>query len=153
MSLPQSTVTEAATGRVQRARAITLIAAALFCLVRGLAYTSPFGPVELNGPVAMISWDGRLIWVWNIAWITAGILCIVDLVRRSTRIGLSLTIGLTFMWGGAYLASWALTEPESRQWLTGATMALIAVVIFGLVTKIAALRDLLEAATRETTRG
>lgn len=101
----------------------------------------------------MISWDGRLIWVWNIAWITAGILCIVDLVRRSTRIGLSLTIGLTFMWGGAYLASWALTEPESRQWLTGATMALIAVVIFGLVTKIAALRDLLEAATRETTRG
>ena len=138
--------------RVAIGRAITLGAAAIFCISRALAY-APWTNPPLVGPIRLLSADGEYLWAWAAAWAIAAILCIADLLRGHTRYGLSLMVGLLAVWGASYGIVWAMTEAHTREWLTAATLLPSAGVIYGLLYKITALRDLLDAqADREAAR-
>lgn len=133
--------------RVRIGRNVALVAAAIYAATRAVAYMPGLAPV--TGPVGLLSFDGHLLWAWALAWGVAAALCIMDIARRTTRYGLSLVIGITFAWGAGYALDWALLGFDGRGWLTAATYAGPAVIAWGLLFKVTALRDMVNPAGME----
>lgn len=131
--------------RVIIGRNITLSAGILYCLSRSIYY-STVRPESLSGAQAIITANGHALGIWAAVWGLAAILCVVDMVNRHTRHGLSLLVGIAFAWGIGYLIIWAATgftdyalASSAIGWITPAAF------IFGLLLKITALQDMLRA--------
>lgn len=137
--------------RITIGRTIALISAAMFATARGLAYTPQVDSV-LTPAVRLLSMNGELLWVWAFVWLFAASLCFVDVIRGTTRYGLSLVAALIALWGLTYLGTWILTGAGQDGWLTGFTLLGGAGIILGLLYKITALRDILET-LMDTSRG
>ena len=131
--------------RVIIGRNITLSAGILYCLSRSIYY-STIRPDSLSGAQQVITAEGHALGLWAAVWGLAAILCVVDMVNRHTRHGLSLLVGIAFAWGIGYLIIWAVTgftdyalASSAIGWITPAAF------IFGLLLKITALQDMLRA--------
>lgn len=130
--------------RITVGRTIALISAAMFATARGLAYTPQVDSV-LTPAVRILSMNGHLLWVWSFVWLFAAALCFFDVIRGTTRYGLSLVAALISLWGLTYLGTWIATGAGSDGWLTGFTLLGGGGIILGLLYKITALRDILGA--------
>lgn len=133
--------------RVVIGRNITLTSGAALAFARGLSYAN-MNPDTLNAGQALVTFDGKILGLWAAIWFTAGILCIVDMVNRHTRHGLSLVVGAVAAWGVGYLFAWAITgftNPDlplvAMVWLTPAGL------VIGFLIKVTALQDILRKQT------
>lgn len=129
--------------RVIIGRNITLTAATIYALTRGLYYLIK-DPGTVSPAQGAITADGQLLWAWGAAWIVAAVFCVADMVNRHTRHGLSAVIGLAFAWGIAYLLMWLSTGCRDMELLSSAANWLTPTgMVWGLVFKVTALQDLL----------
>lgn len=131
--------------RVIIGRNITLTAGILYCLSRSIYYTT-IQPGSLSGAQDVITGEGHALGLWAAAWAVAGIFCVVDMVNRHTRYGLSILTGIAFAWGIGYLLIWAFTgfqdftlASSAVGWITPAAF------IFGFLFKVTALQDMLRS--------
>ena len=137
--------------RVIIGRNITLTAGAVYALTRA-AYYATVRPDVLSPAQGVIAGDGRLLGAWAAIWLLAAVLCIVDMINRHTRYGLSLVVGLAFGWGAAYAIIWACTGftdfnliSTAIGWVTPAAL------VFGFLIKVTALQDMLRHRAGEDT--
>jgi hypothetical protein len=133
--------------RVVIGRNVTLSAGILYCLSRSIYY-STVRPDSLSGAQAVITGNGGALGLWAAAWGLACVFCVVDMVNRHTRYGLSILTGIAFAWGFGYLMIWAATGftdytlvSSSIGWITPAAF------IFGFLLKVTALQDMLRSKT------
>ena len=131
--------------RVILGRNITLTAGAVYALTRA-AYYGTVPPSSVSPAQGVITGDGRLLGAWAAIWLVAAVLCIVDMINRHTRYGLSLVVGLAFAWGAAYAIIWACTGftdftliSTAIGWVTPAGL------VFGFLIKVAALQDMVRS--------
>ena len=131
--------------RVMIGRNITLTAGIIYCLSRYIYY-STVQPDSLSGAQEVITGNGHALGLWAAAWAVAGIFCIVDMVNRHTRYGLSILTGIAFAWGVGYLIIWGATgfddfslASSAAGWITPAAF------IFGFLFKVTALQDMLRS--------
>ena len=129
--------------RVVIGRNITLTAGVLYAL-RTAIYYATVNPSAVTPAQGVITGDGRLLGAWAAIWAVAAVLCIVDMINRHTRYGLSLVVGLALAWGVAYGIIWAATGftefaliSSAIGWVTPAAL------IFGFLIKVTALQDML----------
>lgn len=132
--------------RVIIGRNITLAAGILYALSRSVYY-STIPPHSLSGAQEIITGDGHALGLWAAAWGLAAIFCVVDMVNRHTRYGLSILTGIAFAWGAGYAIIWAATGftdysliSSAIGWITPAAF------IFGFLIKVTALQDMLRTA-------
>lgn len=126
--------------RVMAGRNVALTAAAIYALTRMASYASKH-PDSLNEAQRIITANGALLGLWAAVWGAAGVLCVVDMVNRHTRYGLSLVVGVAASWGIAYLGLWIFTGFTEHDLLAAAVGWLAPVgMVFGLLLKTAALQ-------------
>lgn len=121
--------------RVSRGRAhigpkqLFVIAAAVFCVLRGLAYVDP--PPTPQGLDTLASVLPLGLWGW--AWIIAGGLALAAVRWRYYAIALTPMLILCALWGFSYTSEWVATITwrggESRGWITGVSYAFQAVAV------------------------
>ena len=128
--------------RVVIGRNITLTAGVIYSLSRSMYYAT-LNPELTSQAQGIITADGRLLGLWAAVWAFAAIFCVVDMVNRHTRYGLSLVVGLAFAWGIAYGIIWALDGfrdfnliSSAIGWITPAAL------VFGFLLKVTALQDM-----------
>lgn len=123
-------------------RKIMLISAALYAASRAATYL-PNAAAETPKAMEIIS---VIIpaGVWAGLWIVAAALCLVDLIRRRGRYGISTIVGLMVSWGTIYTISYVDTVTHfgwgSREWSTAAGFLFGGGMIFGLLIKVGALK-------------
>lgn len=129
--------------RVIIGRNITLTAGTVYALTRFLYYATA-NPDGLSAAQNVITADGAALGSWAAAWLIAAALCVLDMINRHTRYGLSAVVGLAFAWGIGYAIMWAATGftqftliSTAIGWLTPAFLA------FGFLFKVTALQDML----------
>lgn len=108
--------------KLRNAVVLTTAAASIF---RGIAYL----PATTDGRAVQLTYvDWWLpVNVWALVWIAVGAwLCVSLVFDRLTIAGMSAFVGLTSIWAVSYIASWAVLE-SPRSWLTGTTLAALAV--------------------------
>jgi len=132
--------------RVVIGRNITLTAGAIYALSRFLYYAT-VNPAELSPAQDLFTLNGHIIGVWTGVWFAAAVFCVVDMINRHTRHGLSAVAAIAFGWGMGYLLVWVFTGftdfslfSSAISWLTPAGLA------FGLLLKVTALQDMLKMA-------
>jgi hypothetical protein len=129
--------------RVIIGRNITLTAALLYCLSRSVYY-STIGADNLSGAQEVITANGHALGLWAAVWGLAAVYCVVDMVNRHTRNGLSMLVGIAFAWGIGYFLIWCFTGFQDQQLLNSAVGWFApAAFIFGFLLKVTALQDML----------
>jgi hypothetical protein len=128
--------------RVILGRNITLTAAAIYALTRA-AYYATVNPDSVSPAQGVITGDGRLLGGWAAIWLVSAVLCIVDMVNKHTRHGLSMVAGLALGWGVAYAVIWGctgFTDPSlistAIGWITPSGL------VIGFIIKVTALQDM-----------
>lgn len=125
-------------------RRVMLVSAAVFALSRALYYLPSTSNSELTPAIYLLS--GAVgIYVWVAAWSLVVLLCVTDLFRVTSRIGIASLVGMLILWGSAYMISYIGTVINvgwgSREWFTFVTYAGPAGVIYGLLKKVGALKQ------------
>lgn len=129
--------------RVMIGRNITLTAGIVYCLSRSVYYSTIRGD-SLSGAQAVITGNGHALGLWAAVWGVAAILCVVDMVNRHTRHGLSVLVGIAFGWGIGYIIIWAVTGFSDFSLISSAVSWIApAAFILGFLLKVTALQDLL----------
>jgi len=108
---------------------IFVIAAAIFCVLRGLAYVDP--PPVPDGLSTLGSVAPLGVWGW--AWIVAGVLAFTAVWWRHYALALTPMLILSALWGFSYTAEWVAVVTwrggESRDWITGVSYAFQTVAV------------------------
>lgn len=129
--------------RVVIGRNITLTAAATYSLAQSVYYAT-LGTQTGTRAQDLLTAGGNLLGLWAALWAFAAVLCIVDMVNRHTRHGLSLVVGLAFAWGAGYALVWILEGLDDHLVIFAALRWIaLATVILGFVVKVAALQAML----------
>lgn len=129
--------------RVIIGRNITLTAGVIYGLSRA-AYYATIPTDSLSGAQDIITANGQALWFWAALWALAAVFCVVDMVNRHTRHGLSAIVGLAFCWGIGYLLIWVLTGFSDPSLISSAVGWLTpAALVLGLLLKVTALQDML----------
>jgi hypothetical protein len=124
-------------------RNIILTMGAVYALRQSIYYAT-IGPDGLSQAQAIIAGGGHLLGVWSGLWGVVAVLCVVDMVNRHTRQGLSLLAGVALGWGVGYLLIWAFTGFQDFTLVNSAIGWLApSVLIFGFVAKVSALQDII----------
>lgn len=122
-----------------------VIAAAVFCVLRGLAYIDP--PPVPQGLNTLASVMPLGVWGW--AWIVAGVLAFTAVWWRHYALALTPMLILSALWGFSYTAEWVAVVTwrggESRDWITGVSYAFQTVAVL----TVARLIDPTEVTTPE----
>ena len=116
---------------------LALGALAVYSATRAVAYIVPGRDVQ--DPIVMASFGGRLLPVYVAAWALAAILCLWDMRRPSiTGWGPRAVVGMMALWGTAYGVAWIMALVASGQsplwWQTSITYLGPAVVIVALLS-------------------
>ena len=132
--------------RVALGRNIVLGMGALYAIRQSIYYAT-IQEETLSEAQAVITADGAALGMWSALWGVVGVLCIMDMVNRHTRNGLSLLVGITAAWGIGYLLIWAIGSGFQDMNLVNSAIGWLApsVFIFGFLLKVSALQDLLRA--------
>ena len=130
--------------RVSIGRNIVLSMGALYALRQSIYYAT-IRQESLSGAQSIITADGAALGVWSALWGVVAVLCVVDMVNRHTRNGLSLLVGVAGGWGVGYLLIWAIGTGFQDMSLVNTAIGWLApaVFVFGFVMKVSALQDLL----------
>ena len=108
---------------------IFVIAAAIFCVLRGLAYVDP--PPVPDGLYTLGSVAPLGVWGW--AWIAAGVVALAAVWWRRWALTLTPMLVLCALWSFSYTAEWAVTvwvrDGDSRDWITGVSYAFQAIAV------------------------
>lgn len=128
--MPDRIVTWASRGRAHIGpKQLFVIAAAVFCVLRGLAYIDP--PPTPQGLNTLASVMPLGVWGW--AWIIAGGLALAAVRWRYYAIALTPMLILCTLWGFSYTSEWVAMITwrggESRDWITGVSYAFQAVAV------------------------
>lgn len=117
-----------------RLRVATLIILGVGTTIRGAAY--------LPGPdVLVLTYvDGLIpLQLWSAIWIGTGVSILLGIWHRYlARIGLNFAASMWLVWSVSYLLSWITHVEGPRYWMTAASMATLA----GLIYIVAALMDM-----------
>ena len=128
--------------RVSVGRNITLTAGILYCLSRSVYYSTIRGDA-LSGAQQILTADGHALGLWAAVWGMAAVFCVVDMVNRHTRYGLSILVGIASAWGVGYLLIWIFTGFHDGQLVSSAIGWIApAAFIFGFLLKVTALQDM-----------
>lgn len=116
---------------------LALGALAVYAATRAAAYLVPGRDVQ--DPIIMGSFGGRLLPLYVIAWAVAAVLCLWDMRRPTiTGWGPRAVVGMMVLWGTAYGAAWMVALVESGQsplwWQTAVTYIGPAAVIVALIS-------------------
>jgi len=132
--------------RVMLGRNIVLSMGALYAIRQSIYYAT-IREGSLSGAQEIITANGAGLGVWSALWGVVGVLCVMDMVNRHTRNGLSLLVGITAGWGIGYLLIWAIGTGFQDMTLVNSAIGWLApsVFIFGFLLKVTALQDLLSA--------
>lgn len=131
--------------RVMLGRNIILAMGALYALRQSIYYAT-IRPESLSGAQEIITGYGGGLGIWSGLWAVVAVLCVVDMVNRHTRQGLSLLVGITAGWGVGYLLIWAFSGFQDFNLVNSAIGWLApAAFIFGFLLKVTALQDMLHA--------
>lgn len=132
--------------RVVIGRNIILTMGALYALRQSIYYAT-IRPESLSGAQVILTADGHALGAWSGLWGVVAVLCVMDMVNRHTRNGLSLLVGLTFAWGVGYLLIWAIGTGFQDMTLVNSAIGWLApaVFVFGFLLKVSALQDMLRA--------
>jgi hypothetical protein len=124
-------------------RNIILTMGAVYALRQSIYYAT-IGPDSLSPAQSIITGGGHALGVWAGLWGCVAVLCVVDMVNRHTRQGLSLLAGIALGWGVGYLLIWAFDGFQDFT-LVNAAIGWLApsVLIFGFVAKVSALQDII----------
>lgn len=129
--------------RVILGRNITLVAGIIYSTAQAIYYGTVH-PESLTAAQRVVTADGAAVGAVSGLWAAAAVLCVVDMVNRHTRHGLSVITGLAFAWGLAYATLWALGGCTDLRLLGSAIgWATPALLIFGFLLKVTALQDML----------
>ena len=117
-----------------RIRVAALIILGLGTVIRGIAY--------IPGPdVLVLTYvDGLIpLQLWSAIWIGTGVLILLGIWHRYlARIGLNVAASMWLVWSVSYLLTWFSNMEGPRYWITAASMATLA----GLIYIVAALMDM-----------
>lgn len=106
-------------------RIVVLVAASIGAFFRGVSYF----PSRVDGTpqqLTYVDWWAPMS-VWAGVWVTVAALLIAATVLPSLAIpAMSGFAGLFALWAASYLVSWAAGE-SPRAWLTGTSLAVLAV--------------------------
>lgn len=121
-------------------RRVALLAGAVLCFMRALAYV----PGVRAGPVPEPVWLAAAGHPWIVAtyaalWGVAGVLCLAALPTGRLMVACCAVTGMMCLWGTAYLLAWLL-QPSTLWWTMGA-LYLPAGIIIGLQAAIITRRD------------
>lgn len=128
--MPDRIVSWATHGRARVGpKQIFVIAAALLCVLRGIAYVDP-PPVPAGlstlGQVAPLS-------VWGWAWIISGGVALFAVWWRHYALALTPMLVMSNLWSFSYIAEWYVTvafrDGDSRDWITGVSYLFQAVAV------------------------
>jgi len=130
--------------RVMIGRNIVLSMGALYSIRQSIYYAT-IREDALSGAQDIITANGSALGLWSALWGVVGVLCVMDMVNRHTRNGLSLLVGITAGWGVGYLLIWAIGTGFQDMNLVNSAIGWLApsVFIFGFLMKVTALQDLL----------
>lgn len=104
--MPDRIVSWATHGRAHiGTKQLFVIAAAVFCVLRGLAYVDP--PPASQGLNTLASVMPLGVWGW--AWIVAGVLAFAAVWWKHYAIALTPMLILCTLWAFSYTAEWAVT--------------------------------------------
>ena len=120
-------------------RNLALIGGVVFCYVRAYLYSPYAEAVDNRVANTLTNGNEIALWVWLVAWVIAGTLCVLDFFRRTTIWGLSALIGMTVAWGIAYLTVFLFDGFEPSPLLGAVTLISSAVIILGLLIRSSAL--------------
>jgi len=121
---------------------------ALYSLSRSIYYATVH-PENLSGAQEVITGGGAALGLWSAVWGLGVVFCVVDMVNRHTRHGLSIVAGIAIGWGIGYLLIWAFTGFVDPQLVNGAIGWLApGLFIFGFLLKLNGLQDMLKTAVR-----
>jgi len=132
--------------RVSIGRNIVLSMGAMYALRQSIYYAT-IPEDALSGAQSVITANGAALGIWSALWAVVGVLCVMDMVNRHTRNGLSLLVGITAGWGIGYLLIWAFGTGFQDMTLVNAAIGWLApaAFVFGFLLKVSALQDLLRA--------
>lgn len=126
---------------VRRWENVAIIAVAIGCLIRGLAYMPPLKPATTPQPLAFVDIP---IGIYAVLWLLIFPLSVVAIRWRRLWVpAMSAAAGLTYVWCGAYLGAWLVLD-SPRAWLSSVTYGVFAFMITCLV-RIASLADRMAA--------
>lgn len=130
--------------RVSIGRNIVLSMGGLYALRQSIYY-STIREDALSEAQSIITAHGAALGVWSALWGVVCVLCVVDMVNKHTRNGLSLLVGVAGGWGIGYLLIWAIGTGFQDMSLVNTAIGWLApaVFIFGFVMKVTALQDLI----------
>lgn len=137
--------------RIRIGRHLALVAIAIYCATRAIAYAPGLVGGRMEQVVVMVSLNGHILWVWAVAWGLAAVLCVADMIEGHTRRGMALAIGLGAAWGVAYAIAWVVAGiggEWTTWWVTAINYLTLSVAIAGLLYKITAWQDVAVAASR-----
>ena len=117
-----------------RLRVVVLTILGVGTTIRGMAYL-PSPDVEVLTYV-----DGLIpLQLWSIVWIGTGVSILLGIWHRYlARIGLNVAASMWLVWSVSYLLSWITFSEGPRYWITAASMATLA----GVIYIVAALMDM-----------
>lgn len=122
--------------RITIGRNIALTAATAYALVRALVRLAV--TPEPDTVAWLVTYGGAISWVWAAAWALAALLCIVDMIRHQTRLGLSLIVALCVAWGTAHLGQWIYYGLTGTGWISAIEWyAPGAIILGGLIVATA----------------
>lgn len=128
--MPDRIITWVARDRIRIGpKQIFVVAAAVFCVLRGLAYIEPPPVPDGLSTLAVVM---PLGW-WGWAWIGAGGVALAAVAWRHYALALTPMLVLSTLWSFSYLTEWAITaiwrDGDSRDWITGVSYAFQAVSV------------------------
>lgn len=111
--------------RHRKLRVAVLLTAAWAAILRGIAYIPD---VSYGQPTYLTYVDWWLpMHIWAVIWIVGGITLMAATVWTHLAIpAMSVFVGITSLWAASYLISW-ITLDSPRSWLTGSTLATLAI--------------------------
>lgn len=121
-------------------RGSVLLAAALVCILHGIAYTPlTDGPVDTPLALEVLS-EFIPLEVYGIAWFVAGTFAIVGAFRdrrgrqrdHADAWGFGAVTGMFIAWGLTYVSGWIIATTDgqpSRSWITGGLYIAVAVIV------------------------
>jgi hypothetical protein len=104
---------------------------ALLDLVYAISLYSPPAEASRNGSLAFIA-ELAPLWLWALAWLIPGVLCLVQAWMRSDKLAFAAAIAIKVVWGVVYILAGAVGHVQRAY--VGAAVWLAFALVVGLIS-------------------